>query len=72
MIQVTFPVTGDRIPEETTRIRAAIDGLDQEREALLGMLRAIQKMCKHKHAASGHNERDGSWATPCIFCGYCY
>jgi len=72
MISVTLPVEQTRMKEETDRISAALAQAEHEVRALRGLLKAVRDTCKHKHPAQGYNDRDGSWAAPCIYCGHTY
>jgi hypothetical protein len=69
---IKFPIKQEDIPEESKKIREMIQARQAEIEILHTALETITKMCKHKHPSTGYNERDGSWATPCIYCGYSY
>lgn len=71
-LTIEFPVDPSKIAEETKHIRAMIDERTAEIKLLRTALSAIQDQCKHKHPDQGYNERDGSWANPCIHCGYSY
>lgn len=69
---LTFPMTKEQIRSETDRLCGERDTRKAEIDVLNTMLGAIQKHCKHEHPSTGYNDRDGSWATPCIHCGYSY
>jgi hypothetical protein len=71
-LTLEFPLTQQRIKEETTKIREQIEARKGEIEMLRGALKTIYAQCKHEHPGSGYNERDGNWASPCIHCGYSY
>ena len=36
---------------------------------MAGLLQLVQFRCKHVGAATGYNQRDGSWMAPCPTCG---
>jgi hypothetical protein len=74
MIEITlkFPLDQAGIKEASVKIRGQIEERKAEIEALRGALKTIYSQCKHEHPGRGYNERDGSWASPCIHCGYSY
>jgi hypothetical protein len=39
---------------------------------ITGLLQILVGSCKHPGAATGYNERDGSWMNPCPVCGHSY
>ena len=36
---------------------------------VIGLLQLVQSRCEHVGAATGYNQRDGSWMAPCPTCG---
>lgn len=72
MIQIAFPVAQADIKAEVKRVSDAINANNAEMKILQATLGAIRNFCTHEHPKTGWNERDGSWASPCIHCGYSY
>jgi len=65
---------------EPTEIKRACDDLrellrvwnamaNHVSSSVSGLLQLVRKNCTHPGAVYGHNERDGSWMSPCPICG---
>jgi hypothetical protein len=74
--QMAF-TTSDDLTEIKQSTEALRDLIRQWREqdkrvesTVIGLLRLVQSRCKHIGATRGHNERDGSWMSPCPTCGH--
>lgn len=73
---VDLPVTHDKIKSVADLLRQRLKDhqtvFDMERAPAIALLDMVQKLCKHKGAETGYNDRDGSWMSPCPTCGHSY
>ena len=61
---ITLPVPPDKIASECKRIHSELKRIQQEEQALIGFLEAIQSSCPHK------GNTWGRWPfTQCKICG---
>ena len=63
------PADLDTIRAETSKFRQMVQERKTEIELLWKAIEHYQKQCPHPGQATGYNERDGSWASPCPVCG---
>ena len=62
-----------KIKESTAKLTELLNEWNQTTgaglNAVRGLLRTVRSNCDHAGAATGYNERDGSWMAPCPHCG---
>lgn len=71
-LNLKIPCTKDEIKEELKKLREEVIIREGELKMLRTAIKHYQSQCDHKGQKTGHNERDGSWGSPCPTCGYSY